>query len=101
MKLLSKTNIYFFGVALVIYCIGGIFFYMLFQVIMDRDHYDKLEVRKEYIVKQLAKSDSVMLFQKYSGNLLSIKVIPKSKTLGEVFSDTIIYDQVEEADKPF
>jgi len=101
MKLLSKTNFYFFGVALVIYCVGGVFFYLLFETILDRDNYDKLEVRKEYILKQLAKSDSVLLFQKYSGNLLSIKSLPKAGPAGDVFSDTIIYDQVEEADRPF
>jgi signal transduction histidine kinase len=101
MKLLSKTTIYFFGVALVIYCIGGMFFYMLFQVILDKEHYDKLEVRKEYILKQLAKSDSVILFQRYSGNSLSIQSIPKAGPTGEVFSDTIIYDLVVEAEKPF
>jgi signal transduction histidine kinase len=101
MKLLSKTNFYFFGVALVIYCVGGVFFYLLFETILDRDNYDKLEVRKEYILKQLAKSDSVLLFQKYSGNLLSIKSLPKAGPSGDVFSDTIIYDQVEEADRPF
>lgn len=101
MKLLNKTNIYFFGVALVIYCIGGIFFYVLFQSILDKDYSDNLELRKEYILKQLAKNDSVVLFQKYSGNQVSIKPTSKAGAPGEVFSDTVLYDPVEETSSPF
>lgn len=101
MKLLSKTNFYFFGVALVIYCIGGVFFYLLFEDILDRNYYSELETRKEYIVKQLAKSDSITQFQKYSGHMVSIIPMTKAGIRGDVFSDTIIYDQVEETHKPF
>src|SRR6478736_5262791 len=101
MKLLNKTNFYFFGVALVIYCIGGVFFYLLFENILDRNYYSELETRKEYIVKQLSKSDSITQFQKYSGNMVSIHPMAKAGAKGDVFSDTIIYDDVEETQRSF
>jgi len=101
MKLLNKTNFYFFGVALVIYCIGGVFFYLLFEDILDRNYYSELETRKEYIVKQLSKSDSISQFQKYSGNMVSIHPMAKAGARGDVFSDTVIYDEVEETHRPF
>lgn len=95
MKLLSKTNIYFLGVSSVIFCLGGIFFYQLFKVIIDNDINNKLHDRKIYNIKQLERSDSVILFQDYSANMVSIKQIPSFVSENETLSDTTIFDRIE------
>lgn len=96
MKLLNKTNTYFLGVSLIIFCLGGILFYLLFQIIIDTDINNKLHERKTYNLKQLALSDSLVFFQKYSANMVSIrpiKAVPVNNK--ETISDTVIFDDVE------
>jgi signal transduction histidine kinase len=95
MKLLSKTNIFFLGVSSIIFFLGGILFYQLFNVIIDNDIDRKLRDRKEYNLKQLQRSDSVILFQGYSANIVSIKEIPFFGSENEKFSDTTIFDRIE------
>ena len=95
MKLLNKTNLYFLGASLLIVCLGGIFFFLLFQVIIDNDLTDKLHERKDYVVKQLTRSDSLLLFQQYSANTVSILAASGFSNDVEVISDTTIYDNVE------
>jgi signal transduction histidine kinase len=75
--------------------LGGILFYQLFKVIIDNDINNKLHNRKEYNLKQLERSDSVILFQNYSANMVSIKQIPSFRNETDVFSDTTIYDRIE------
>jgi signal transduction histidine kinase len=94
MKLLNKTNIYFLGVSLIIFSLGGILFYMLFQVTIDRGINAKLYERKAYNLKQIAKSDSMMLvFQKYT-DAFSIRPIDKIQSDKEILTDTLIYDSI-------
>jgi signal transduction histidine kinase len=95
MKLLTKTSFYFFGVSLIIFCLGGIFFYYLFEVIIDKDINRKLLERKEYSLAMLERTDSILLFQKFSGHLLEIKRIVNFKETNEGISDTIIYDDIK------
>jgi signal transduction histidine kinase len=95
MKLLDKTNFYFVGVSLVIFCLGGILFYLLFQVIINNDINNKLHQRKEYTLKDMEHADSIMLFQKYSGNIVSISSGHQPRVDPEVISDTVIYDAIE------
>jgi signal transduction histidine kinase len=95
MKLLNKTNLFFIGVSSVIFCLGGILFYQLFKVIIDNDINNKLYDRKEYNLKQLQRSDSVILFQGYSANMVSIKEIQSFVSENERFSDTTIFDRIE------
>lgn len=95
MKLLTKTSFYFFGVSLIIFCLGGVFFYYLFEVIIDKDINRKLQQRKEYSLRLLERTDSILLFQKFSGHLLEIKRSTSFKDAHEVISDTIIYDDIE------
>src|SRR5579872_6386930 len=96
MKLLNKTNIYFLGVSLIIFSLGGILFYLLFQITIDNGINAKLHERKEYNIKQIARSDSLMLlFQKYT-DVLSIKPIKKvAEPYKEGLSDTLIFDSVD------
>ncbi len=95
MKLLRKTNRYFIGVSSMIFFMGGIFFYFLFQVIIDDDINNKLHERRDYCIKQLEHSDSLFFFQHYSANMLGIKRIEKVTTSQEIFSDTSIFDIIE------
>jgi signal transduction histidine kinase len=95
MKLLNKTNIYFLAVSSIIFCLGGILFYWLFRVIIDKDIVNKLHDRKEYTIKQLARSDSLLLFQDYSANLVSIKPALAEAARNEFISDTTIFDRIE------
>src|SRR5579862_7655848 len=95
MKLLNKTTIYFLGVSLIIFSLGGILFYLLFQITIDNAIIEKLHERKEYNLKQIARADSMMLlFQKYT-DVLSIKPVKKISEGKEILSDTLIYDSVD------
>ncbi|HEV8512391.1 MAG TPA: HAMP domain-containing sensor histidine kinase [Cyclobacteriaceae bacterium] len=95
MKLLNKTNIFFLGVSLIIFSLGGILFYLLFQITIDNGINAKLHERKEYNLKQIVRSDSMMLlFQKYT-DVLSIKPVDKIISEKENLSDTLIYDSVD------
>lgn len=95
MKLLKKTNRYFIGVSSLIFCLGGILFYFLFLGIIDNDLTIKLHERKDYYLKQLEKSDSLILYQRYSANMLGIRRIKKLVNETESLNDTSIFDVVE------
>jgi signal transduction histidine kinase len=95
MNLLNKTNLYFLGVSLIVFTLGGIFFFFLFQVIIDNDLTNKLHERKHYVIKQIAQSDSLLLYQKLSANTLSIKKVDRVLNNTEVISDTVIFDEIE------
>lgn len=101
MKLLKKTNRYFIGVSLIIFCLGGILFYFLFLVIIDDDINNKLYERKDYTIKQLEQSDSLILYQHFSAHMLGIQRIPKITSEEEVLKDTTIFDKVEKNEMVF
>src|SRR5581483_6675234 len=95
MKLLNKTTIYFLGVSFIIFLLGGILFYSLFHITIDRSINTKLHERKEYNLKQLARSDSLMLlFQQYT-DVLNIKPVKNIVSEEEILSDTLIYDSID------
>lgn len=95
MKLLDKTNRYFLAVSLIVFLIGGILFYLLFQGIVDNHLTYKLQERRKYVEKQLEQSDSVIFYQKYSANTLSISNAKTTPPGGEILNDTAIFDSVE------
>lgn len=94
MKLLSKTNLYFLGASMIVFCLGGILFYFLFQRIINKDVSDKLQERKDYVIKQMANSDSLLLYQKFSANTVNVRK-DHCTGAGQIISDTLIYDPVE------
>jgi signal transduction histidine kinase len=95
MKLLNKTTLYFLGVSFIIFFLGGVLFYLLFQITIDRSIIAKLHERKEYNLKQLARSDSLMLlFQEYT-DVLNIKQVREIPFEQEIQSDTMIYDSID------
>ncbi|HWA35614.1 MAG TPA: HAMP domain-containing sensor histidine kinase [Cyclobacteriaceae bacterium] len=95
MKLLNRTNRYFLAVSMMVFCLGGILFYFLFQVVIDTDLTNKLRERRNYVLKQITKSDSLILYQNLSANTLSIKPTAGVTARSESFSDTVIYDEIE------
>ncbi|MEK6783075.1 MAG: HAMP domain-containing sensor histidine kinase [Bacteroidota bacterium] len=95
MRLLTKTNLYFVAASLVVFCIGGVFFYILFQLIIDNDLTTKLQSRKAYVVKQITESDSLLLYQKFSSNTINIEQIAAMPYETETVSDTVLRDDVE------
>ncbi len=94
MKLQSKTNQYFLVVSMIVFSLGGVLFYLLFQVILDRDLESKLHERKNYVIKQISRSDSLVLYHRFSANTLAIRRAVTSKP-GDILSDTVIFDEIE------
>lgn len=87
-------------VSMVVFLLGGILFYLLFKGIIDNHLTYKLRERRHYVEKQLLRTDSVIFYQKYSANTLSIA--PSSVNLPtEILSDTAIFDLVERKFIPF
>jgi signal transduction histidine kinase len=95
MKLLDKSNRYFLAVSMLVFLTGGVLFYFLFQAIIDNHVINKLHERRNYVLKQLERSDSVILYQKYSANTLSIKPATRKLEHKELLSDTSIFDPIE------
>ncbi len=95
MKLNDKTNRYFITASLIVFCAGGILFYFLFQLIIDRDFNQRLHERKEYYIRIFSQSDSLLHYQQFSAN--SIGIIPVDRIIAgkEVVSDTILFDRIE------
>lgn len=95
MKLNAKTNRYFITASLIVFCAGGILFYFLFQLIIDRDFNKRLHERKQYYIEIFSQSDSILYYQQFSAN--SIGIIPVDHPISEkeIVSDTIIFDRIE------
>jgi signal transduction histidine kinase len=95
MKLLQKTNRYFLLVALVVFFVGGVLFFFLFQAIIENDLNTKLLERKKYVLHQMSNSDSLVFYQRYSADRLSIEISNGASNEAEVLSDTVIFDLME------
>jgi signal transduction histidine kinase len=95
MKLLNRTNLYFVLASLVVFCLGGVLFYFLFQLIIDKDFNYRLRERKNYYIETLAHSDSLLYFQKYSANSVEVARTGKFADSTETTSDTVLYDHIE------
>lgn len=95
MKLLNSTGIYSLAVYLVVFGFGGILFFYLFQIILDEDLNRKLHERKNYVVKQMSQSDSLVHYQSFSANTLTFKRIAGPLDQDELISDTTLYDDIE------
>lgn len=95
MKLNDKTNRYFITASLIVFCIGGILFYFLFQFIIDRDFNQRLHERKDYYIDVFSESDSLLYYQQFSANSIGIIAIDTFSNEKEVISDTILFDRIE------
>lgn len=94
-KLLHITNLYLLGVYLVVFFLGGVLFLFLFQRILDDDINRKLHERKDYLVKQMTEPDSLLRYQNFSANTLSIEKTRNHLLQPEVVSDTVLFDEIE------
>ena len=95
MKLNDKTNRYFITASLIVFCAGGIFFYFLFQLIIDRDFNQRLHERKAYYIEIFSQSDSLLHYQQFSANSIGIIPVDTLASDNEIVSDTIIFDRIE------
>jgi signal transduction histidine kinase len=95
-KLISEKNIYIFAAYLIIFTIVGLLFYFTLYTVIYLDYNKKLQIRKQYVIKQLNESDSLLTYSKFSGNTLSIsrKTGPAAQQK-DIFSDTVIYDEID------
>jgi signal transduction histidine kinase len=73
----------------------GFALYGIMTYFISNDHNEKLYNRKEYVLKQLLKSDSLLKYQHLSGNNVSIKEIPTGPLRREKITDTLIFDNIE------
>ncbi len=78
-----------------VFCVGGLLFYFLFQAIIDNDFNKRLHERKEYYIRALSESDSLLHYQRFSANSIGIKPIGVLTSGDEVISDTVIFDRIE------
>ncbi len=95
MKLNDKTNRYFITASLIVFSAGGILFYLLFQLIIDRDFNQRLHERKQYYIEIFSQSDSLLHYQQFSANSIGIIPVDKLTPGKEIVSDTIIFDRIE------
>lgn len=96
MKLLNRTSLYSLSVYLIVFCLGGVLFLYLFQRIIDADLNLKLHERQHYVIAQMAESDSLVSYQRYSANTLSFERVAGPISDEEVISDTVLFDHVEQ-----
>lgn len=101
MKLLDRTNLYFLLAAVLIFGLGGLLFFFLFEEVIDNDLSHKLIARKEYVLKQLNKNDSILDFQPLSGNTITILRTNNRQEMADRFSDTTMYDRIEKSSKTY
>ncbi len=95
MKLLKKTNLYFLSVALMVFCLGGVLFYFLFQTLIDNDFNKRLLERRDYFIQVLSQSDSLLYYQQFSANAISVRPITSFQDTEQTISDTVIYDAIQ------
>ncbi|MBS1976399.1 MAG: HAMP domain-containing histidine kinase [Bacteroidetes bacterium] len=101
MKLLDRTNLYFLSAAVLIFGLGGLLFYFMFKEVINNDLSEKLRERKDYVLKQLEKNDSILNYQSISGNTVSITRAAGKYPLVEQCSDTTMFDRVEDNYKTY
>jgi len=93
MKLLTKTSIYYLIFSLILFLIGGIFFYIQLREILDEEFTEDLYKKKELVLQYI--NDSSKIPQ--SSNLIGdkISVTAGTQQINEELKDTLIFDPVE------
>ncbi|MEO8664886.1 MAG: HAMP domain-containing sensor histidine kinase [Ignavibacteria bacterium] len=93
MKLLTKTSIYYLVFSLILFLIGGIFFYIQLREILDDEFTENLYKEKELVLQYVTDSSKIP----DSSNLIGDKITISQGTqpLNEILKDTLIFDPVE------
>lgn len=93
MKLLTKTSIYYLIFSLILFLVGGIFFYVQLREILDEEFTEDLYKKKELVLQYVNDSSKIPS----SSNLIgeNITVTPITSAVNEELKDTLIFDTVE------
>ncbi|MDB5273256.1 MAG: sensor histidine kinase [Chitinophagaceae bacterium] len=91
MKLIVKETYYLLSIYFTIFVLVGVSFYYVTKHVISEDFNEKLYGRKEFVLKQLHESDSLLQYQNFSEHTIDIKVLNHPILPYESISDTIIY----------
>jgi signal transduction histidine kinase len=95
LRLLHVHSRSIFIANLLILLFGGMLFFGLFNYLIDRNIYQTLQDRKDFVRRQLATSDSLYVYQNFSAHVFSIKSLPRPFPVAEQITDTVIFDPVK------
>ncbi|MDZ4713359.1 MAG: HAMP domain-containing sensor histidine kinase [bacterium] len=93
MKLLTKTSIYYLIFSLILFLIGGIFFYMQLRTILDEEFTEDLYKKKEHVEKYVNDSAKIPVSSDFIGDKITVVKADQKST--EQLKDTVIFDPVE------
>ncbi|MEO8210613.1 MAG: HAMP domain-containing sensor histidine kinase [bacterium] len=93
MKLLTKTSIYYLIFSLILFLLGGIFFYIQLREILDDEFTDDLYKEKELVSQYVNDSPKIPLSSNFIGDKISIRAA--TQPVAEELKDTLIFDPVE------
>ena len=94
MRLVNYKNNYLILSYLLVFFILGIFSFYIIEFFLYEDARGKLNSRKDYVVHQLSKSDSIYTYQYFSRNIFEIRPASYDFIVNKKpeYSDTIISD---------
>jgi signal transduction histidine kinase len=92
LRLLEKHSRYILLTNLLILLLGGVLFFFLFKFILDRNIHKTLRERKAFAREQLAQSDSLYAYQRFSAHVFSIQRLSRAYPGEEEVKDTTIPD---------
>jgi hypothetical protein len=95
LKLIIKQTYYLLAVYFAIFVLVGISFYQVTQFVISEDFNKKLYDRKEFVIKLLSASDSVLTYQQFSGNAIAIQKYKEQLPSMERINDTLIFNKVD------
>ena len=93
MKLITRNSYYLLIVYFYIFVLVGISFYYVTNYVIQQEFDKILHQRKQLLIKQLTKSDSIIKYQEFSDNMIFIRESSVPISPFEKITDTLIYDQ--------
>lgn len=96
MKLITKKTYYLLVVYFSIFVLVGISFYYVTNYVILKDLTNSLYHRKGLLIRHLSRSDSIIKYQKFSDNRISIEESPVPLKAFDKVSDTLIFSKDED-----
>jgi signal transduction histidine kinase len=101
MKLLSKTSLIIVTVALFIFFLGGIGFYKIIQAMIIKQVDYELVVQQHNIINELNSVQKLDNAYVITENRVKLKKIDSEAHIGEIFRDTVLYDEIKKLYVPY
>jgi signal transduction histidine kinase len=101
MKLLNKTSLIIVTVALFIFFLGGIGFYKIIQAMIIKQVDSELVVQQYNIINELNSFQQLDNVHVITENRIKLKKIDSNAHVGEIFKDTVLYDEVKRLYVPY